>query len=210
MTKTNSTHKKSNILQLAVAAVLMTLGLQNAVAQQSSEISADVKSLLEFYEKQIYFTENKGQWSSDIHYRAEFPLGQALATSEGMLVGTYDSAGISARFDQGMREEEAIRQGGFFNEPKVKVKGHGWMLKFVNSSPSMTIESKSKHKDVFNYFSSEALKSKTDAANYQEVWYHNVYTNVDVRYYPSAEGSLEYDMICKPGFNKDNIVLQFD
>ena len=72
MTKTNSTHKKSNILQLAVAAVLMTLGLQNAVAQQSSEISADVKSLLEFYEKQIYFTENKGQWSSDIHYRAEF------------------------------------------------------------------------------------------------------------------------------------------
>ena len=64
MTKTNSTHKKSNILELAVAAVLMTLGLQNAVAQQSSEISADVKSLLEFYEKQIYFTENKGQWSS--------------------------------------------------------------------------------------------------------------------------------------------------
>lgn len=48
--------------------------------------------------KQIYFTENKGQWSSDIHYRAEFPLGQALATSEGMLVGTYEPAGISARF----------------------------------------------------------------------------------------------------------------
>jgi gliding motility-associated-like protein len=209
MTKTYPTSGKT-IFKSAIAALLLIFGFQNTQAQKSAEISADVKNLLEFYEKQIYFTENKGQWSSDIHYRAEFPLGQALATTEGMLVGTYNPADVQARFEQGMREEEAHHNLVPFNEPKVKVKGHGWMLKFLNHSPSMTIESKTKHKDVFNFFSSDPAKSKTNASNYQEVWYHNVYNNVDVRYYPSAEGSLEYDMICKPGFNKNNIELQFD
>ncbi|MGE0637405.1 MAG: SBBP repeat-containing protein, partial [Bacteroidia bacterium] len=209
MTKTYPTSGKI-VLKSAITALLLIFGFQNTQAQKSAEISADVKNLLEFYEKQIYFTENKGQWSSDIHYRAEFPLGQALATTEGMLVGTYNPADVQARFEQGMREEEAHHNLVPFNEPKVKVKGHGWMLKFLNHSPSMTIESKTKHKDVFNFFSSDPAKSKTNAGNYQEVWYHNVYNNVDVRYYPSAEGSLEYDMICKPGFNKNNIELQFD
>ena len=113
MKQTYQTFKNLNILKSSIALLLMALGLQNAIAQKSTEISADVKNLLEFYEKQIYFTENKGQWSSDIHYRAEFPLGQALATSEGMMVGTYDPAGIAARYEQGMREEEAIRNYGY-------------------------------------------------------------------------------------------------
>ncbi len=209
MTITYSTSGKI-IFKSVITSLLLIFGLQNTQAQKSSEISPDIKNLLEFYEKQIYFTENKGQWSSDIHYRAEFPLGQALATNEGMLVGTYNPTDVQARFEQGMREEEAHHNLVAFNEPKVKVRGHGWMLKFLNHSPSMSIESKSKHKDVFNYFSSNPAKSKTNTANFQEVWYNNVYEKVDVRYYPSVEGSLEYDMICKPCFDKNNIELQFE
>ena len=82
--------------------------------------------------------------------------------------------------------EEALR----LQEPGGSAKGHGWLMNFVNHSPDMAIETKDKHADVFNYFS--ANSSQTGANNYQEIWYKNVYNNVDVRYYPSKTGTLEY------------------
>jgi hypothetical protein len=108
-----------------------------------------------------------------------------------------------------VREEEAKKKHLEFNEPATKIKGHGWLMNFVNSSPMMTVESYSKHKEVFNYFSGKE-SSNTNVSTFQEVWYKNVYDNVDVRYYPSSEGTLEYDIVCKQGFDKGNIVLQLE
>jgi len=176
----------------------------------TSDISPDIKSLLNFYDKQVYFTENKGQWPANVIFKADFPYGQAIATSKGMIVGTFDPSSIYARFERGIREEEAKKNHLPFNEPKVHVKGQGWMMSFLNSSSSMTIESKAAHKDVFNYFSGKSSNNVLGATNYQEVWYRNVYDHVDVRYYPSQEGTLEYDMVCQPGFDKDKIAIKMD
>src|ERR1017187_9604050 len=49
---------------------------------------SDIQKMLQYYDKQIYFTENKGQWPEHVLYKADFTLGQALATSQGMIVGT--------------------------------------------------------------------------------------------------------------------------
>ena len=89
------------------------------------------------------------------------------------------------------------------------MKGHGWLMNFVNSSPEMKIQSKGTHEDVFNYLQGGEENHAMDVKNYKEIWYNNVYDNVDVRYYPSAEGTLEYDIICKPGFDKNNIAINF-
>ena len=178
--------------------------------KKSSDISPDIKNLLHYYDKQIYFTQNQGQWPSSVVFKADFPLGQAVATNKGMLVGTFDPADISAQYNYGMKEEEAKKNHTPFNEPQVKVKGHAWIMNFVNSSPLMTIESKTRHTDVFNYFNGTSSNYKTGVSNYQEVWYMNVYDKVDVRYYPSQDGTLEYDMVCKPGFNKNNMAIQMD
>ncbi|MEI7802479.1 MAG: SprB repeat-containing protein, partial [Bacteroidota bacterium] len=174
---------------------------------QSSTDDPNIKDLLNYYKKQIYFTQNKGQWNSTALYKADFPLGQAVATKEGMLVGTYNPQDESKSYDRGIREEETIARGERFEEPKVVVHGHGWLMQFVGNSPEMNITSQGMHSDKFNYFIGET--QETNVSSYQEIWYNHVYDNVDVRYYPSEQGTLEYDIVCKPGFDKNKIAIQY-
>ncbi len=174
----------------------------------SSEISPDIKNMLNYYDKQVYFTQNQGQWDSKALYKADFPLGQAIATKDGMIVGTFDPANVEAQSQWGEKQEAAKTKHLPFTEPEPHAKGNGWMMNFINHSPSMTVEGNTKHDDVFNYF--HGGQSQSDVSSYQEIWYNNVYDKVDVRYYPSKDGSLEYDMICKPGFDKDAISIKMD
>ncbi|HTB31991.1 MAG TPA: hypothetical protein VK808_08205, partial [Bacteroidia bacterium] len=174
----------------------------------SSDVNPDIKNMLNYYDKQVYFTQNKGQWDSKVLYKADFQLGQAVATKEGMIVGTYDPASVKAEMSQSMRQEEAVKNHTAFTEKPATIKGNGWMMNFLNHSPEMTVTSQIKHKDVFNYIS--ASQDNSDVYSYQEIWYKNVYDNVDVRYYPAKDGSLEYDMVCKPGFDKNAISIQMD
>ncbi len=141
-------------------------------------------------------------------FKADFPLGKALVTKEGVLMRTYEASDITARSEQGMRQEKAQKAGLPFDEKPVTVNSHAWLMKFINHSPAMTIEAKDKHADQFNYFTENV--SATDISSYQEIWYKNVYNKVDVRYYPSAEGSLEYDIVCKPGFDNSNIAIELE
>jgi hypothetical protein len=177
------------------------------VAKVTDKVSDDIKEMLHNYSQKIYFTENKGQWPDNVLYKADFHLGQAIATKDGMLVGSFDPNDVDANYKWSIREEEAIRSGAKFDEKEPGTKGHGWLMDFVNHSPDMTIETQDKHPDVFNYFNGNS-NSQTGINNYQEVWYRNVYNNVDVRYYPSETGTLEYDIVCKPGFNKNEISIQ--
>ncbi len=192
--------------------------LSNAVLSKAApDNSADIQKMLQYYDKQIYFTENKGQWLGHVIYKADFPLGHALATKQGMMVGTFDPTSVAAHNAEIMAEEKAKQSGQLYIPAKGAIKGHGWMMNFVGSSPSMSIESKNKHADVFNYLSGNDSRlsagqegTALSVNNYQELWYNNVYDQVDVRYYPSATGTLEYDIVCKPGFDKKKIALKFD
>ncbi len=178
---------------------------------QETQVSPDIKAMLNYYDKQVYFTENKGQWADTVFYKADFPLGQALVTSRGMIVGTFSAKAVSAFQAQDERKEKAEHDGKKFNEKEVQVPGHGWLMNFVNHSDKMHIEGNTKHSDYFNYFIGNDESKYTNTVNsYQEIWYKNVYDNVDVRYYPSQEGTLEYDIVCKPGFEKNNIAIKLD
>ncbi|HKR06926.1 MAG TPA: SBBP repeat-containing protein, partial [Bacteroidia bacterium] len=170
--------------------------------------NSDIQALLKSYEKKIYFTQNQGQFNPAVLYRADFPLGQAVVTKEGIVVSTYDPAMMHARQEEGEQVELDIQNGKPWHPISGRMKGHSWRMNFLNSSPSMSIEAKQRHSDTYNYFSNGVKLSSV--SNYGEIWYNNVYDNVDVRYYPSIEGMLEYDIVCKPGFNNKNISVKFD
>ncbi|MFZ1609965.1 MAG: SprB repeat-containing protein, partial [Chitinophagales bacterium] len=183
------------------------LSVSNSTSNIPDISNTDIESLLHYYDHQIFFTENKGQWDSNELYRAEFPLGQALVTKEGMLLATFNAEDMQASYAWGLKEEEARKNLQEFNETPVKIHGHGWRMEFVNASPQMSVQAKQVHKEVFNYFMGDNA-GQTNVKSYQEIWYNNVYEHVDVRYYPSAEGSLEYDIICKPGFDKNTLAIR--
>ncbi|MBK8949184.1 MAG: SBBP repeat-containing protein [Flavobacteriales bacterium] len=165
-------------------------------------------ALLHAYEQRIHFTENRGQFNPHVRFRADFPLGQALATPEGMLVKAYDPEAVSAREAEGHRIEEEARLG-LPNRPLLwRERGHGWMLHFRGALPTMRIEGLKPHGDAANYFVGDAARHATGVSSFEEVWYKDVYPRTDVRYYAAEDGALEYDIICKPGSDPADIQLE--
>ncbi|HRH70909.1 MAG TPA: hypothetical protein PLB89_15510, partial [Flavobacteriales bacterium] len=174
---------------------------------QANDKHDALDELLHKYEQRIEFTENKGQFSSQVLFKADLPLGQALATREGMLMKAYDPSAIKARQDEGMRIEKDMQDGKPMRPLTWRERGHGWMMHFQGAMPTMRIESREAHTEQNNYFIGN--KGTLDVHSFQEVWYNGVYNNIDVRYYPAADGSLEYDIVCKPGSDPRSIAIEF-
>ena len=128
---------------------------ESAEAQDENSAKEDINELLHYYEKQIYFTENKGQFNPKVKFRADFPLGQAVVTDEGMYVSAYDHESVGALHREGEDVEFQLQNGGAFRTVNTGLKGHTWMMNFLNRSSSMTISGKDQHADFNNYFSNE-------------------------------------------------------
>ncbi|HRP82358.1 MAG TPA: hypothetical protein PLY76_10690, partial [Flavobacteriales bacterium] len=168
----------------------------------------DLAGLLNEHDKEIHFLENKGQFSAPVLYRADLPMGQAVATASGMVITAFDPATLMEFQRQGVVYEELINAGHSATVPTWHKKGHTWKLNFTGASADMKVESRAGHDVVSNYFISGT--QATDVRSFQEVWYKNTYRGIDVRYYPAADGSLEYDVICKPGSDPGQIAIQFE
>ena len=59
--------------------------------------------------------------------------------------------------------------------------------------------------DSTNYFTNGL--NITGVNSYKEIWYYNLYPNIDLRYYISGTG-LKYDFLVKSGGNPNNIVIK--
>ncbi len=170
--------------------------------------SEALDEILHKYDHRIEFIENKGQFRKEVLYRADFPFGQALATPEGMLIKAYDPKAVLARQEEGMLAEKDVQDGRLARPLTAREKGHGWRLRFQNGSPTMRVEGRDPHDDPRNYF--VGMTAALDVRTFQETWYRDVYAGIDVRYYPAADGSLEYDVICKPGSEPRAIAIEHE
>ncbi|MBP6573211.1 MAG: hypothetical protein KA230_02070 [Flavobacteriales bacterium] len=207
MRPSTTTHRwrQASLLALAMT-VAIGVHAQRAVKPAAGhDLAAD--ELLHKHDKEITFTENQGQFSEGVLFRADFPLGQALATRDGMLMKSYDPEAVQARINEGMRIEQEMHDGKPMRPLIWRERGHGWLMHFRNASAEMRIESREAHEEPMNYFVGgvQALNVRS----YNEVWYTNVYSNIDARYYPAADGALEYDIICKPGSDPRNVAIEF-
>ncbi|MCB0759579.1 MAG: hypothetical protein KDC01_14035, partial [Flavobacteriales bacterium] len=199
-------------LMLVLALALPSFGqlaeMRPAISKSHDHQHDDLGGLLNVHDQEIHFTENKGQFTSPVIYRADLPMGQAVATSSGMVVTAFDPATIEQLQQDGIAFEKEIQAGLPHRVPVWHKKGHSWKLNFTGSSPSMKVESRNSHEGTSNYFMGDV--SAMDVHSYQEVWYTNTYRGIDVRYYPAADGSLEYDIICKPGSDPKQVAIEFE
>ncbi|MCB0766942.1 MAG: hypothetical protein KDB95_07005, partial [Flavobacteriales bacterium] len=170
--------------------------------------SEALDELLHHYDQRIEFTENKGQFGKDVLYRADFQLGQAVATRDGMVVTAFDPVALAESRRAGILFEEQIRNGKPSGAPTLRSRGHSWRLNFRGASPDMNVETRTAHSDASNFFMGGV--EATGVRSFQELWYTNTYPGVDVRYYPAEDGTLEYDIICKPGSDPRQVAITFD
>ncbi len=176
-------------------------------AHGQTDLGVDMEALLHKYDERIEFMENRGQFNLAVLFKADFPAGQALATREGMLMKAYDPIAVKERQEEGMRIEQEQHDGKPARPLVWNERGHGWLMSFQGALPTMRIEARDRHREVNNYFTGG--KQVMDVSSSQEVWYTGVYSGIDVRYYPAADGSLEYDVVCAPNSDPKAIAIEF-
>ncbi len=161
----------------------------------------------------ISFIENKGQWPSGILFHVDVPGGQMSVTPEGMLMGQYDASSFAAVEAYDMKREQAMAKGKSTKDlgPAPYIKGHAWRFNFIGGSKATpeTIEKGGQSNEYFNFLGFNG-KDVSTAFGYNRIIYKNVYKNIDVKYYTSASGALENDVIVKPGADGKQVRIAID
>ena len=83
-------------------------------------------------------------------------------------------------------------------------------MKLVGASASAAATGAEELPGKSNYFiGNDPTKWRTNVPNYAKVRYQNVYPGVDLVYYGSQGGLLEYDFVVAPGADPHSIGLSF-
>ncbi len=146
----------------------------------------------------LRFEENAGQLDRRVDYVAR---GQGyalfLTSTEAVLLLRNPAAADAARgADAGTPDlvaQTAVR------------------LKLVGSDPSAQATASGLSPTRTNYFSgNDEAGWHADVANYGRVEYEGVYDGVDLVYYGTSQGQLEYDFIVKAGKSAGQVRMEFD
>ena len=92
-----------------------------------------------------FFIENKGQWPSDVLFKADIPGGYLFVKETGLTYLFYDSKAISeAHFSK--KEKDNLKKKAF------SIAKHSVFLDFKNPSEHVKVESLRKQEQVINFF----------------------------------------------------------
>jgi gliding motility-associated-like protein len=141
------------------------------------------------------FSENKGQWESNIKYKSQIRGGAFFLENNQFTIVIEDIQAINRLV--------SFKYKNNFLSPSTEpidynVKAHAYQMEFLGSNPNPEIIPQKAFPDYENYFlgnDSKKWKSKVNA--YEEVVYHNLYPGVDVKAY-SDHHYFKYDVIIAP------------
>lgn len=143
------------------------------------------------------FVENKGQWPSEVLFRAEFPGYHAWITKKGLVLNLFRFEEFQNESNPPLRKKNSLRVSGdavyFFNDG-------------CNTS-GLTPQGIGKKSAVYNFFISG--NRITDVPTYDEVWIRNVYPGIDQRWY-SDGGNLRFDFLVHRRADYNNIQILTD
>ena len=199
-------------LLLAVSRGVFAEGTATVALNSSANESAGNEAeLLNKYQQQLHFIQNKGQWDENDIYRASGFASTVQIRKDGFMLSVIDQEKLTESYKLSDEIEEADAKNLPRPDKSVVIPQHAWMVRFLGMNPKANVESKYQDKTYYNYFiGNDKNKWASDVNSYEEVWYKNVYNNVDARLYASEDLSLEYDMIVRAGGNVTDIKLQYD
>jgi gliding motility-associated-like protein len=176
------------------------------------------------------FTENKGQWESNIKFKGELPAGEFYLHPNGFTVVQHNTDDLLRFFKRqhGSVEDNSTAriattapaydsEGGSTGKPghanpaypSYTIRSHAYQVQFVGGAANPEMMPDKALSTYSNYFiGNDPSKWATNVKIFQAILYKNVYPNIDVRYY-SENGQLKYDLIVNPGGNVNNIVMRY-
>lgn len=185
---------------------LMLIALLAAGAMQ---LAAQVPTTFEF-------TENKGQWDTQVKFRGVLPAGNFYLHKNGFTIVQHNADDLHEAYDNHKSESPATNARTSTKKVKTDtatdlfIRSHAYRVQFVGGNTNPEIVPDKVLSGYSNYIKgNDPSKWTSYVKSCQAVIYKNIYPNIDVRYY-SEGGRLKYDIIVNPGGDAGNIVLQYD
>ncbi len=146
----------------------------------------------------LRFTENKGQWPSDVTHRAE--LGGATVWFEqgALLLDRYDAEAI------------AVVHGDIRTTLPITVQHHAVRLKFLSALPTTHSTSDLQLPGHTSYFlGNDPRRWASRARSYARVTMHDVAPGCDAIFTEGRSG-LKYDLVLAPGADPASIRFTYE
>ncbi len=184
---------------LAVAAAARTSG--TAIAEHKAIPNARLRTVNLYGEVPLSFELNEGQTDEHVKFLSRRP-GYTLFLTQSEAVLALGKGGNEARIGTltGKRSAKA--------EP---VETQVLRVKLVGANPHAKIEGLEQLPGKANYFiGNDPKKWRTNIPTYARIRYRDVYPGIDVVYYGTGQGQLEYDFIVAPGTDPKAITLRLE
>jgi gliding motility-associated-like protein len=171
----------------------------------------------------LEFVENKGQWDSSQHFRAQFPTGTFYIQKHGFRVLMHNPDELQAIEEQRhghalSSSTETTTKSSSAKKPLIQrgngapniLHSHIYQVSFLNDNEQAEFIPDKPLPTYNNYFiGNDRTKWASGCKVYQGITYKNIYPNVDLRYFTDA-GTLRYDLILHPGADPDRIVMKYE
>jgi hypothetical protein len=149
----------------------------------------------------LRFTENQGQWSENILFRAQLDGGALYLENNGLTFNFYDK-----------KKYRALHHGGILKKEysDLDIKGHAYKVNFEGANPNPQIEKLQEGSDYENFFiGSDESKWKGNVRNYQQVFLKNLYSGINYEVITTTRG-IKYNFHVNPNANPSTIKLRYD
>lgn len=155
----------------------------------------------------IEFIENKGQWPDNVLYRANINGGSIYLEKDGFTYDLRDQKNFK-KFTSYKTLPRDVRKNT--PVPSGKIDHYAYNVKFNNSLPDPEVYGVNPKTGIFNYFlGNDPEKWATGVKRYDEVWYKNIYDNIDLRVTKDPV-LFKYEFHCKPGSDPNQIKLVYN
>ncbi len=178
--------------------VLLWVGtLGNLYAQNSKQT---LIRNLEVVPPKISFVENKGQWHSDIQFRAEIPSGFLDVQNGSLQYFFYDEQAVHKRYHQEHPEDI---------DPNAEIRYHSFIVNFLGASP-VQAKPTDLQPTKYNYYLGNDRKFWADRCNaFGKVLFENIYSNISYHLF-SKGNTLKYEFHLDVGANPRLIQMRYD
>lgn len=177
----------------------------------------------------LEFIENKGQWGSEVKFRAGIGAGYFFMHGDGFTVLQHDTADLNRIQDLlhksrhsastgggGKTASAAIAKGGgkgmpaIPGDPEMVLHSHSYRVHFEGSNQGVEIVPDKPLPTYNNYFiGKDPSMWAAHCRIFQGVTYKNIYDGIDLHYYTDG-GSLKYDLIVHPGADPGRITMRYE
>ena len=145
--------------------------------------------------QQLSFTENKGQWEQNILFQSDFRGGRLFLEKKNLMYVFYHPEDMANLHPHDGKVADRIRL-------------HAVKVEMTRGNAS-AVEGHGEFSYRKNYFlGSDASRWATDVKHFTEVFYRNIFPNIDLKIYSKAS-ELKYDYVLQPGGNVSDISLKY-